>query len=81
MDDLHMARGVAAEDLGSHGVATSESLVERRARTLKHDDTFAVLTVEGDMRSGSADGLYHRDTRHLSQFELRLGGARPILLS
>ncbi|MFW5655646.1 MAG: glycogen debranching N-terminal domain-containing protein [Roseicyclus sp.] len=81
MDDLHMARSVAAEELGSHGVATSESLVERRARTLKHDDTFAVLTVQGDMRPGSADGLYHRDTRHLSQFELRLGGARPILLS
>ncbi len=81
MDDLHMAQGVAAEDLGSRGVATSESLVERRARTLKHGDSFAVLTVEGDIRAGSADGLYHRDTRHLSRLELRLGGARPILLS
>ncbi|MGB0497806.1 MAG: glycogen debranching N-terminal domain-containing protein [Rubricella sp.] len=81
MDDLNMAPGLPAEDLGSHGVATSEALAAQRARTLKHGDSFAVLTVEGDLRQGTADGLYHRDTRHLSRFEMRLGGVRPVLLS
>jgi len=56
---------------------------EPRTRVLKHDDTFAVLNQFGDIlgESGSPDGLYHRDTRHLSQLELRLNGNRPLLLS
>ena len=66
---------------GQHQIAISESLSERRARTLKHGDSFAVLDAGGDVRGASVDGLYHCDTRHLSRFELRLGGSRPILLS
>ena len=56
---------------------------EPRTRVLKHDDTFAVLNQFGDIlgESGSPDGLYHRDTRHLSQLELRVNGKRPLLLS
>ena len=56
---------------------------EPRTRILKHGDTFAVLNQFGDMigESGSPDGLYHQDTRHLSQLELRLNGDRPLLLS
>ncbi|WP_029032081.1 glycogen debranching N-terminal domain-containing protein [Salinarimonas rosea] len=68
---------------GPIGVVAYASLAERRARTLKHGDTFAVLDPNGDLLTGpgSADGLYHRDTRHLSRFDLRIDGRRPILLS
>ena len=31
--------------------------------------------------AGCPDGLYHQDTRFLSQLELRLNGDRPLLLS
>jgi glycogen debranching enzyme len=65
----------------SHEITVAESLAERRARTLKHGDSFAVLHPDGDVRSGSADGIYHADTRHLSRLDLRVNGRRPILLS
>lgn len=56
---------------------------EPRTRILKHGDTFAVLSPFGDMvgDEGCPDGLYHQDTRFLSQLELRLNGDRPLLLS
>ena len=52
-------------------------------RILKSGDSFAVLGLNGDMSGGqgSPDGLYHCDTRFLSQLELRLNGDRPLLLS
>jgi glycogen debranching enzyme len=52
-------------------------------RTLKHDDTFAMFDAHGDIRpsAGGEHGLFHRGTRHLSLFELRLGTRRPLLLS
>ena len=59
------------------------SLQERRPRTLKHGDTFAVFDHNGDALSGpgSPDGLYHRDTRYLSHLYLTIAGQRPLLLS
>src|SRR5690606_38408071 len=50
---------------------------------LKHGDTFAVFHSSGDLLGfeGNTDGIYHRDTRHLSHFELRLNGARPMVLA
>ena len=56
---------------------------ERHCRTIKSGDTFGVFDHGGDILAapGSTDGLYHRDTRHLSRLELTLGGARPLLLS
>jgi glycogen debranching enzyme len=64
-------------------IEASASFQERRPRTLKYGHTFAVLDRRGDIIAapGSSDGLYHRDTRFLSQFELRLDGAVPLLLS
>ncbi len=65
-------------------VPASASLHERRPRTLKHGDTFALFDHSGDAVGGpgSPEGLYHRDTRHLSHFYLTMNdGARPILLS
>ncbi|MBP2294340.1 amylo-alpha-1,6-glucosidase [Azospirillum rugosum] len=64
-------------------IPATASLQERRPRTLKHGDTFAVFDHNGDILSGagSPEGLFHRDTRHLSHLDLTLGGVRPMLLS
>nr|WP_246548966.1 amylo-alpha-1,6-glucosidase [Ancylobacter oerskovii] len=64
-------------------VPATASLQERRALTLKHGDTFGVFDRNGDIvtGAGSPEGLFHRDTRHLSHFLLTLEGARPMLLS
>ncbi len=64
-------------------IAAEVSLAERRYLTLKHGDTFGVFDQAGQMLPGSGNtvGLYHRDTRHLSEFELVLGGRAPMLLS
>jgi glycogen debranching enzyme len=50
--------------------------------TLKHDDTFAVFDNHGDIGAsgGHPDGLFDRDTRILSHFELLIDGAQPLLL-
>jgi glycogen debranching enzyme len=74
-----------ADDLpaSQYRIAASASSQERRTRTLKHGDTFAVFDHRGDMGSepGSSEGLYHRDTRILSQLTVLLEEARPLLLS
>jgi glycogen debranching enzyme len=64
-------------------IAASATFQERRTRTLKHGDTFAVFDHRGDIgiESGSTEGLYHRDTRILSRLALLLEEARPLLLS
>jgi glycogen debranching enzyme len=74
---------LAAETPEAFSVSAAVSLQERRYRTLKSGDTFGVFDHGGDMISqpGSIDGLYFRDTRHLSQFDLVLGGVQPLLLS
>jgi glycogen debranching enzyme len=64
-------------------IAANATLQERRTRTLKHGDTFVVFDHRGDIgvEPGSSEGLYHRDTRILSQLTLLLEDARPLLLS
>ena len=64
-------------------VAVTTSLQERRPRTLKHGDTFAVFDQNGDAigAPGNPEGIYHRDTRHLSHLLVTIDGLRPILLS
>jgi glycogen debranching enzyme len=54
-----------------------------RRLVLKHGDSFGVFDNHGDAVSGpgSAEGLYYRDTRHLSNFSVTVEGARPMLLS
>jgi len=48
-------------------------------RVLKHDDSFAVFDVRGDIVASEAseEGLYRDGTRFLSRFELLLYGQRP----
>jgi glycogen debranching enzyme len=54
----------------------------RPRRTLKYDDTFAVVDSHGDIGAskGGPDGVFHRDTRFLSRLELLLSGMQPLLL-
>lgn len=55
---------------------------EKPRRTLKHDDTFIVVDSFGDIGAsgGGVDGLFYKDTRFLSRFELSLNGMQPLLL-
>jgi glycogen debranching enzyme len=75
--------GAGTAQLAQFFIPASASLQERRPRTLKHDDTFGVFDHNGDALAapGSPEGIYHRDTRHLSLLYLTIGGARPLLLS
>ncbi len=74
---------VMVEVTSEFAITAATSLQERRTRTLKNGDTFAVFDANGDIApdEGGAEGLYHRDTRHLSRFALTLHDARPLLLS
>jgi len=51
-------------------------------RTLKYGDTFIVVDSHGDIgaSAGGPDGLFHNDTRFLSQLEILVSGRRPLLL-
>jgi glycogen debranching enzyme len=50
--------------------------------TMKQDDAFLVLDSHGDMgvSAGGPDGLFLRDTRYLSRFELLVNGVAPLVL-
>ncbi len=63
--------------------ATDKVVPARRNRTLKQGDSFALFDEHGDISSTAAgkEGLFHCDTRYLSQFELFLDEHRPLLLS
>ncbi|MAM95479.1 amylo-alpha-1,6-glucosidase [Parvibaculum sp.] len=64
-------------------IPATTSLLERRPRTLKHGDTFGVFDHYGNIvpGKGSPEGIYHKDTRHLSDLRIFVNGARPLLLS
>jgi glycogen debranching enzyme len=66
-----------------YAIAVTDTSQQRRTRTLKHGDTFAVIDYRGDIggEPGNPEGIYHRDTRMLSQLQLLLEEARPLLLS
>ena len=75
--------GPAGQPVAQFFIPAAASLQERRPRTLKHGDTFAVFDHNGDALAGpgSPEGVYCRDTRYLSHLYLTIGGARPMLLS
>ena len=64
-------------------IRASSSLADDRTRVLMNEDTFAVFDRGGDIHplGLSQQGIFHKDSRHLSRLELSLGGVRPILLS
>ena len=64
-------------------IAAARSLQDQRPLVLKYGDCFGVFNKSGDAAPGpgSTEGLYYRDTRHLSLFSITIEGARPMLLS
>lgn len=76
-------RDQAADNADQFYISASGSPLEARTRTLKQNDTFAIFDAYGDVPESDriAAGIYHHDTRYLSQLELRLNGERPLLLS
>ncbi len=70
------------EPVSEYYIEPQTSLVERPLRALKHGDIFAVLDSYGDIGIGpeGPEGVYLRDTRYLSKFDLRFEGKRPLLL-
>ena len=63
-------------------VRARTSLAEHHQRILKDGDTFGMFDQHGDIvPDGEAQGLYHKDTRHLSGFQLLIAGRSPLLLS
>jgi glycogen debranching enzyme len=64
-------------------ILATSALADDRTLVLKRGDTFAVFDRYGDVQpvGQGQQGLFHADTRYLSRLELRLGGARPLLLS
>jgi glycogen debranching enzyme len=75
--------GEAGTPAPQFAIAVSASVQERRTRSLKNGDCFAVFDQRGDMggEPGNPEGLYYRDTRMLSQFQLLLAEERPLVLS
>ncbi len=69
--------------LPQFSIPAPRSLQERPARTLKHGNTFALFDPNGDIISapGNPEGIFYRDTRHLSHLSLSLCDMRPMLLS
>src|SRR5271166_138392 len=83
MDIYPPSSAAVSGSIPDYVIPASVSLQERRSRHLKYGNTFAVFDQHGDLvqGDGAPEGLYHCDTRYLSQLDLRLGGVRPILLS
>lgn len=79
---------ISAADGGEAGpeqfaIAAASSLQDVRPLVLKHGDGFAVFNSKGDVRADTvgAEGVYYRDTRHLSILALTIERAPPLLLS
>jgi glycogen debranching enzyme len=64
-------------------IRASSSLADDRTRVLLNGDTFAVFDRSGDIQpvGFGQQGIFHKETRHLSRLEMRLSGERPLLLS
>lgn len=63
-------------------ILATSSRADERTLVLKHGDTSGVFDHYGDIVPFGLgeQGLYHKGTRHLSRFELRLDARRPLLL-
>jgi glycogen debranching enzyme len=74
---------VPTDEASPYYISTTASLLEQNPRTLKHGDAFGVFDPYGDLPSTDRNpgGIFFRDMRYLSHFELRLGGDRPLLLN
>ncbi|MEW6387416.1 MAG: amylo-alpha-1,6-glucosidase [Thermodesulfobacteriota bacterium] len=64
-------------------ILATSALEREQTRVIKEGETFAILNRYGDIEPtpGGVQGIYHRGTRHLSRFEFRLEGHRPLMLT
>lgn len=64
-------------------IASETSIADRPQYSLKDGEGFVVLDSRGDMGAvnDTPEGLFFKDTRYLSRFEMRIGGRKPLLLS
>ncbi len=63
-------------------VPTTSPRLDDRTLVLKHGSSFAVFDRYGDIHAlgHSGQGIYHQDTRFLSQLDLRLADGRRLVL-
>jgi glycogen debranching enzyme len=69
--------------IGSEWYVTAASArADESPHVVKSDDSFALFDRFGDIRPWGAgeQGLYHHDTRFLSQLSLTINGVRPLFL-
>jgi glycogen debranching enzyme len=64
-------------------IATESSPADDRTRVLKYGKMFAIFNRYGDIETTGLkeQGLFYEGTRFLSQLEVYLGNAKPLLLS
>jgi glycogen debranching enzyme len=64
-------------------IRASSSLADDRTRVLMHGDTFAIFDRSGDIQPVGIgqQGIFYKETRHLSRLDLSICGVRPLLLS
>lgn len=64
------------------GLLFTDARLETQPQVLKQDDAFAVFNACGDIDTtrGGEDGLFFRDTRYLSRYQLRLDDLQPLPL-
>src|SRR5947209_4250392 len=70
--------------VGSEFYLRASDLTSRRAtRVLADGESFAVFEASGDILDSPLEalGFFHRDTRYLSRFELRIAGESPYFLN
>ena len=70
--------------IGADFYVLASSLSSRRAtRVLAGGESFAVFEVGGDLIESPLEalGFFHRDTRYLSRFELKVAGETPYYLN
>lgn len=75
-----MHAGVGLGDL--HEVHSSGSIQTSDLRAVKHGDSFALFDPHGDIvgTQDAPDGIYFRDTRHISFWRMTVCGSYPLLL-
>ncbi len=73
----------ALDNAPKHLPESETSLAGHVLRTLKQGDSFLVTDQYGNIgnRQQVPEGLFYRDTRHLSTFELLIDERQPLLLS
>lgn len=70
--------------VGSDFYILASSLASRRpTRALANGESFSVFEVGGDIVESTLEamGFFHRDTRYLSRFELKIAGETPYYLN